>query len=135
MTGKTIKPKSLLPDANVIIGAYELGIWDDLLSRISIIVPSIIAVDETLFFRKEEHSIPDPINLPLLAGMEKISIMEATAQEMQMIVHRFDRVFAEGLHGGETEALALLCRQDFSCHFCTGDAMAIKALAMLARVS
>lgn len=129
---KIIKPKSLLPDANVIIEAYELNVWHILLERISIIVPSIIATDETLFYYPEHQKIPDPINLRSLAQENKITIIEATTKEMSEIYSFFDPSFIGQLHEGEAEALALLyCRPNLDHHFCTSDAAAIRAFAML----
>jgi hypothetical protein len=127
---KIIKPKSLLPDANVIIEAYELNVWHTLLERVSILVPSIIATDETLFFYPEHQKIPDAINLRSLAETKKIEIVEATAEEMGKVYSFFDRSFE--IHAGEAEALAILyCRPNFDHHFCSADAAAIRAFAIL----
>lgn len=129
---KIIKPISLLPDANVIIKAYQLNVWENLLSRISITVPSIIAYDEALFYSKGLDKIPDPINLRLLSESNRLKIIGATSDEIQSVLSRFDRVVCEQLHDGEIEALALLyCRPDFNHHICTSDSTAIKALALL----
>jgi hypothetical protein len=129
---KTIKPKSLLPDANVIIEAYELNVWHTLLERVSILVPSIIATDETLFFYPEHQKIPDAINLRSLAETKKIEIVEATTQEMETIYSFFDQSFIGQIHEGEAEALAILyCRPNFDHHFCSADAAAIRAFAIL----
>jgi hypothetical protein len=129
---KIIKPKSLLPDANVIIEAYELNVWHILMERVSILVPSIIATDETLFFYPEHQKIPDPINLRSLAEAKKIAIGEATTKEMEEIYSFFDQSFIGQLHEGEAEALALLsCRPDLDHHFCSSDAAAIRGFAMI----
>jgi hypothetical protein len=129
---KIIKPKSLLPDANVIIEAYELNVWPTLLRRVSILVPSIIATDETLFYYPEHQKIPDPINLLSLAESDEITILEATAKEMEDIFSLFDKSFIGQLHEGEAEALALLhFRPNLDHQFCSADAAAIRAFAMV----
>jgi len=116
---RIIKPKSLLPDANVIIEAYELNVWHTLLERVSILVPSIIATDETLFFYPDHQKIPDAINLRSLAETKQIAIIEATAKEMEKIYSFFDPSFIGQLHEGEAEALAILyCRPNLEHHFC-----------------
>ncbi len=132
MRGKIIKPRSLLLDANIIIEAYKLNVWENLLERVSIAVPSIIAQDEVLFYSRRNQRIPSPIDLRALYRSQKISILEATSTEMIKVHSIFDRNFISQLHPGETEALALLyCRENSNYHFCSADAMAIKALAML----
>lgn len=132
MKEKTIRPRSLLLDANIIIEAYKLNVWENLLKRISIAVPSIIAQDEALFYSRRDQRIPSPIDLQALNKSGKISILEATSNEMVKVHSLFDRVFISQLHPGEAEALALLhCRENLNHHFCSADAMAIKALALL----
>ena len=118
----------------MIIEAYKLDVWDKLIERVSISVPSIIAQDEALFFSREYQQIPTPINLQALSKTNRIQIVEATLQEIQGIQSVFDRVFIEQIHPGEAEALAILhSRENFDHHVCTSDSMAIRAIAMLDR--
>jgi hypothetical protein len=132
MTAKTTKPKCLLLDANVIIKAYELGVWLSLIERVDVIVPSIVVVDEALFYTRKISGVPEEINLRILIDEGKITEMAATAEELSDLYRIFDRVFIEGLHPGESEALALLrAGKVLESRFCTGDAVAIKALAMI----
>jgi hypothetical protein len=132
LRGKTIRPKSLLLDANIIIEAYKLSVWEKLLERVSITVPSIIAQEEVLFYSRKEQKIPNPIDLMELGRSGKISILTANITEMMGISSFFNSVFVDQLHPGETEGIALLFfRKDLNHQFCTSDAMAIKALALL----
>ena len=132
MTERTTKPKYVLLDANVIIKAYELSIWDRMLESITIYVPSIVVHNEALFFSKEIDRIPQEINLPRLVTEEKIIELTASAEELQSVYSMFDSVFNLSLHAGESEALALLLAEKAGdAHFCTGDKKAIQALAML----
>ena len=53
---------------------------------------------------------------------------------MAGLYSRFDRVFIEGIHAGEAECLALILKRRVKeALFCSGDAAAIQALAMLDR--
>lgn len=128
----TTKLRYVLLDANIIIEAYVLGIWAKLLNRTKIIVPSIVALDEALFYSREKGGIPKPIDLPRLVDRGKIEQVTAAQSEMMAIHTHFDRVFIEGLHEGELEALALVKEDRVrGALLCTGDAVAIQALAMI----
>ncbi|MCL0074327.1 hypothetical protein M1O17_03965 [Dehalococcoidia bacterium] len=132
MTAKIIKPKCLLLDANIIIKAYELEIWLPLILRVDTVVPSTVVANEALFYTRKTGGIPEEINLRTLIGEGRITEKVATIDELNDLYHLFDRVFIEGLHIGESEALALLYAGKVpEVYFCTGDAIAIKALAML----
>ncbi len=61
--------------------------------------------------------------------LEEVS---ATVEEMTDIYARFDSAFSSGLHPGETEGLALLLAGRIpEARYCTADAAAIQALAVL----
>ena len=132
MTAKTTKPKCILLDANVIIVAHELKIWTNLIAKCAIVVPSIVVRDEALFYSRGRHGVHEDINLPKLIAAKQISEVAATADEMATLRKTFDRLFAQQMHSGELEALALL-KEDRVPHalYCTGDVPAIKALALL----
>ena len=130
MIEKVTMPKSVLLDANVIIEAYKLGIWEKLLDRINALVPSTVAHDEALFFRRGK--IPQPIDLMRLIRIGKINELSTTVAELGSLQSVFDRVFVQGLDSGELEALALIKADRVgTALYCTGDAAAIRALAMI----
>lgn len=131
MTAKTIKQTYLLLDADVVIETYTLGIWQTLIERCKVLLPSIVVHDEALFFQRDINGIPQEINLPMLVDADKVIEVAATTEEIIAFRALFDRVFIETLHDGEVEALALLnVGKVFGGLFCTGDARAIQALAM-----
>lgn len=131
MTAKTTKPRCVLLDADVVIEAHELGIWQTLIERSKVLLPSIVVHDEALFFRRDIGGIPEGINLPILVQAGKVIEVAATIEEIVALRALFDRVFIETLHDGEIEALALLkAGKALGSLFCTGDAHAIQALAM-----
>jgi len=123
-------PGSVLLDANVIIEAYELGVWDKLQQRTEIFVPTIVVQEEALFFLEGE--IPQPIQLKRLIAEGRVKEIAATSDEMGAVQAIFDTVFIQGLHDGELEALSLIRANRLEgVLFCTSDAIAISALAMI----
>ena len=126
--------KYILFDANIIIELYKLGVWEALISKVEVIVPSTVARDEALFHSADEGGIPSPINLSDLLNSGKIKEAIATAEEMAALDNVFDRVFIRGLDPGEAEAIALLHAGSIGDpKFCTADKAAIQALAMINR--
>ena len=124
--------KCVLLDSNIIIEAYRLDIWEKLIERVEIVVSSVVAHQESLFYSKEEGKIPEPINLNRLIQAGQIQELTATTEEIADFLDMFDRNFVFGLHAGERESLSLIKSgrlQDTL--FCSGDAAAIQALAMI----
>lgn len=116
----------------IVITAHQEGIWLPLIEAFEIIVPSIIARDEVFFYSEKLRGIPKEINLPDLAADGKITELAATVEELRSLSDLFDTVFLEGLHEGESEALALLLSgKTKEAYFCSSDAKAIQALAMI----
>jgi hypothetical protein len=130
---RTTQPSFVLLDADVIIAAHELGIWEWLLHRYRIMVPSVVVRTEALFFLPAGHACRrTPIRLGQLVSHGGIQELIATASELTRVYAHFDRSFVGGLHAGETEGLALLLAgRARDAHFCSGDKLAIQALGML----
>ena len=132
MTARTTRLKCVLLDANVVIEAHSVGVWQKLLDRCQIMIPSIVVRNEVLFYSRETNGIHEDIYLPKLVQDGKVIELAATAEDLDSLYGTFDSVFVEGIDPGEAEALALLKsgKTPEAC-FCTGDAPAIRALAML----
>lgn len=132
MTARVTMLKCVLLDANIIIEAYELGIWEKLIEKVDISVSSIVAHQESLFYSKKEDGIPAPINLKKLIADGKIKEFSATPDEIAKFLNKFDSVFSESLHDGENESLALILNNKIpDTYFCSSDEAAIKALVMI----
>lgn len=132
MKMKTMKPKFVLFDANIIIEAYEMGIWDDLVEKVDVYVPSIVVHDEARFVKKEIGRIPEEINLLALIAEKRIFEISAEIEEIAQLDKIFDDLFMQRIHAGEREALAILYfNKKNDLLFCTADAMPIKGIAML----
>ncbi len=56
----------MLLDANVVIEAHKIDVWEKLIERVEIVVSSIVAHEESHFYSEEEGGIPEPINLKRL---------------------------------------------------------------------
>ena len=127
---KISKPRCVLLDACIIIEAHALGVWESLIEKVEIVVSSIVAHEEALFYIKGE--LPSALDLQTLIIEGKIKEIEATAPEMASLIGNFDASFADVLHPGEIEALALIQLQKTGdAMYCSCDGFALKALAML----
>lgn len=125
-----MKPHLVLLDANVIIEAYELGVWQAVIDSFNLTVPSVIARHEVKYF--VVHGKHNPINLPSLAAQGKITVLEADVAEIADLMNQFDPLFSESIDPGEQEALALMLASRCPEHrFCSADARPLQALAML----
>lgn len=109
-----------------------LGVWESLVDKVEILVSSIVAQDEALFYIKGE--LPAALDLRTLITSGKLQEIEATAKEMASLIDAFDKSFTDALHDGEVEALALIQQQRVGdALYCSCDGVALKALAMIGR--
>jgi predicted nucleic acid-binding protein len=132
MTAKATTLRYVLLDANIIIEAYRLGIWQNLTDRTEISVPSVVISDEALFYSRREGAVPKAIQLSDLVRLGKIREVTATTDQIRDVLSLFDRVFVQGIHAGELEALALMNTGELpDTSFCSADQVAIQALAMI----
>lgn len=127
----SLKPKSLIPDAMVVIVLHELGIWDSFCQHVTVVVPSII-VHECQFYIDPAAGEREEIHLDEQVRAGKILEATATFDQMAEFGARFDALMLSELHGGEVEALTLLLLDRVSdCWLCTADRAAVKALVMV----
>ena len=125
------KPRLVLLDANIIIEAHALGIWQGLIKKVDISVPSTIARKEAkFFFSKKENRIVIDLSSDVKQGL--ITELSASAEEIKRMLSKFTQDFVDSIDAGEAEAIALLLSNRAKDHvFCTGDRMTIQALSML----
>ncbi|MBI2061549.1 MAG: hypothetical protein HYT87_17550 [Nitrospirae bacterium] len=98
----------LLADANIVIVAYDISVWEQLIARHKIVVPGTVIDDEALFYSTDQAAVPSPINLQELVNQGKIERVDATASEIGALKKSFNDVFLQSLDPGETEALAVI---------------------------
>ncbi len=132
-SGRTSRPSCVLLDANVVITAHELGVWDWLVRVFCVSVPSVVVRTEALHYRPlGQRRRPVPIDLPALVAAGTIQELTGTAEDIARLLAAFDPSFVDSVHAGETEGLALVANgKAGSAQYCSGDALAIQALAML----
>lgn len=128
----TTKPKLLLLDADIVIGAHCCGVWENLLDAADIAVAETVAKTEAQFYSKEKAGIPVEIHLPRLIEEGRVTELSASFEDIASISSIFEGNDRIELHPGEMESLALLySNKAHGRLFCTADAVAIQALAML----
>lgn len=126
------RSRQLLPDASVIIAAYELDVWNALLQETDVAVTSIIAHDEAQFFDSKIDAVPASINLTALINQGVIPEISASVSDIERVRTVFDKELNLDLHDGEVEAIAIIYADESdSFLFCTSDKIAIRVLAML----
>ena len=124
------KPKLLLLDADVVIEAHKLDVWEALKKAFSIAVPATI-VREARYFKSSKSG--QGINLQKQIDVGEITCIEATANEILAAFENFDPIFVQGLDDGEKEGIAIIrSEKNPDCVFCTGDTNAVEAVGMLA---
>ena len=122
----------ILVDANVIIELHLVERWEVYTREHSVAIPQIIA-KEALFSDSGDirrKRIAEITQNAITSG----NILEFSADEEELLRlnEHFDDLFLENIHAGEYEALALLLTnrcQEYN--FCSADAVALRAAAML----
>ena len=123
------KPKLLLLDANVVIEAYEIGIWAQIKSHYEVAVPSII-VSEARYFVSEDTQ--GGISLKKQVDAGEIKVFEGTVEEIADVFANIHDIFLAGIDDGEKEGIALIAAGKCPGYcFCTGDINAVQAMGML----
>lgn len=121
----------MLLDANIVIEAHELEIWAELRASYELILPGTVVTDEAKYFRSTRGR-SESIRLGEEVARGEVYQITATAEEYAELYSIFDSVLLQSLDPGEAEALALLlANKTPGAFFCTSDAPAIRALAML----
>lgn len=119
-----------LVDANVIVHAYEIQVWGNLLAEAKIITAGSIVQDEAKFYSREQKKVM--IDLPQLVERGKLDEVDPSIHQIKKLSEKFDDFFVERIHEGERDILAhLLDSEDEESAFCSADRVALKALAML----
>lgn len=118
----------LLLDADVIIDLHRFGVWDKIIDKNQVFIPSIILYQEVYFYCDDEGNRHE---IDLKTGLgKKFNEISADASVLHGFSANFDAVFSEEVHNGEKEALCLM-KSRGGLVFCTCDKTAIKALSIL----
>jgi len=115
-----------------VIHLHELDLWDGLCSRTEIVVPSIIAHGEALYYENPSTGWCVNIDLPGQIQAGEITEVAASLTDMQDFLAQLDSVTRASLHSGEIEALALLFKNQVEeCRLCSADRAAVTALVLV----
>ena len=118
----------LILDANVIIAAHELGVWDHIVKAHEVFIPSVV-IDVEVYFYKKPDGTYVTIDLKNQTG-KSITEVSCTVDELAAFSEQLDSVSDQEIHAGEKEALVVLSK-DPDYTFCTFDHAAIQVLALL----
>ncbi len=124
-----MKLNLLLLDADVVIDAHRLGIWDKLIAQNRVHIGSVVLRTEVGYYI-DNRGRRRNINLMPQHRANKITELSATLVEQRVLKERFDAVFGPKLDPGETESIVILERTH-ELTFCTFDQAAIIAVVLL----
>jgi len=124
-----MKPRLVLLDANVIIEAFRIGVWDRLVARVEVIVARSVFEDESVHWFVPATGERKYIDLARYASEKKVRVVDGSIASYAGIRKRLPRSLA--LHTGELESLAWLTESDEPACFCTADRAAVRAAVFL----
>jgi len=124
------KFRSLVVDADVIIHAHEIGVWDQLTKKCDVVVGGIVIEQETYFWR-DKSGVPQTIDLDAYVSDKAIERCDALPAEFGSFRARFDPVYLDRMDDGETESLVILIGSDDQCFITSGDKATYKVLGQL----
>jgi len=121
----------VLLDADVVIRAFELGIWDKLTARHEVVLARSVLNREVRDYRDPASGRRVPIDLGPDLDNERLKVMDAdlswTAEVDNVCSSRLG-----GLHGyGELEPIAIAKHSARDALFCTADGYAIQTMVVL----
>jgi len=126
------KPRLFLLDAGPVIGLHERGLWHEVLRRAQVVVPSIVATREVIFWDDGAGGVGRPIDLQQDEAAGRLDIRSADAADVGAVLARFDPVMRQRVDAGEAEALTLLdCWEGEKPELCTADGAAVRAACLL----
>lgn len=127
-----MKSRLVILDACVIIDAHVLGIWKQITSNYKIYIPSTVLHDEARYFEDRESGTLVSIDLQADLSSGIVEEIAADINDIFALKNIVTDRFLQTIDDGEIEAMAILKSGKYPDHqFCTGDARAIKALAVL----
>ena len=127
-----MRPQVCLLDAGPVIELHRLGLWEGVVRRTELVIPSVVASREAKFWDAGE-GVGKPIVLDQFINNGEIRIVDASPLMLNETRRLFDASLVDSIDLGELEALALLQSwqgRDLPS-FCTGDRLATVGLCLL----
>lgn len=123
--------KLLLLDADVIIIAHEIGVWDKLVEMCSVSVTETIITEANLWF--DEDGGQHVIDLESYVKQGKIESISVEFSKVRRFRKRFSPAYLDRMDPGESETLAFVDSSDDEWLYCSGDAIVFNVLGCLAK--
>ena len=117
-------------DANIVIYLHQLGIWPQVADRCEIILARTVAEHEVLFYEVDDQR--HEIDLSKDIAESRVQVVDVLASEVVKFRSRFDPLYLEGLHAGETESLVYLAlNAQTDANVCSADKVVFRVLPHL----
>lgn len=117
-------------DANIVIYLHQIGIWPQVADRCEIVLARTVAEQEVLFCEvdNERHEI----DLSKDVAASRVRVVDVLASHVVKFRSRFDPLYLEGLHVGETESLVYLAlNPETGASVCSADKFVFRVLPHL----
>jgi hypothetical protein len=121
----------LLLDANIVIYAFKLGLWDRLIAQCDVHLARTV-MGEAHFYEDERGERRD-FELARYEKAGTIAVFDAPLALIRDFLDRFDPTYLERLDPGETESLAYLMNAAADCLICSADNIVYRVLGNLDR--
>jgi hypothetical protein len=118
----------LLLDTGPIIKLFELGIWDEFITKCDVTISRIVA-EQAQYASQEFEDIC--INLGSYERKNLIKIVEVELSEVKAFHEKFDLQYKVIIHPGEKETLAFLYNSSENWLVCAADGAVFRVLGFL----
>jgi hypothetical protein len=119
----------LLLDAGIIIGAHELGVWDQLIHQCRITVTR--TVKEEADFWYDEHNVGHEIDLNRDVEAENIKCIDVPLSQVNNFCNEFGPTYLDRMDPGEAESLTHLFYSKEEWQIASADSHVFKVLGFL----
>ena len=120
----------LLLDAGPIIKLFQLGIWDDFITKCDVTISSIVA-EEAQYASREDYDVC--INIESYREQGLVRIIDVDLSKVKTFHDQFDRLYRAIIHPGEKETLAFLLHASEDWMVCSSDGAVFRVLGLLGR--
>ncbi|MGE3108398.1 MAG: hypothetical protein AB7G11_03745 [Phycisphaerales bacterium] len=124
------KSRLVLLDANVIIGLFELKLWDTLIARYEVLIAET-CIGEALWYEDGDDRVD--IDLAQYVADKRVSAVTVDLSIVKAFATRFEPNYLEKLDPGELESLAHLVSMTDACQICSGDRIVYRVLGNLGK--
>lgn len=119
-------PQLVILDANIIIEAFALNVWDNLVSKYNITLLGTV-VGEAAFY-EDSGGAKHAIDLTPWITSGKIKIENVSLQDVKDFIATTDKSYYERIHPGELESLVFFFKNKNTCLITSSDNIVFKTL-------